>query len=421
MTHSSSIGGGPKVAWPSAAQKAQARQEVTETQVEAPKPQDVSGAKKEQVPAQPQNSQFDAQAKSTSLKITPDAKMQVKGQPPPVKARGAGEDTSTQLWSSKRPTSEQPRQGGVEQLSTPKEGLAFFKMRKPQVWYNQTVAAVLDKDATLSEKFKFRGVCFILSHQWLECRSMGMDDAKSIARIKDGNTFHQLWGDFVTQGNHGSEIYSALSQELLRVVSTKSQLRQQISQATPEQQPELTARLQNAEVADQRLSAQLARMFAGDEERRTLGGGSGTSSEEMMRKMFEMNAQSIKRVNFEPKHPAATDTSNALQRLFRSNPLDRPAKCLELSNEARTKPTPALFEIGLYNPKPGGSAHSIALHLGDDGSYSLFDPNIGVFQGDGKTHSFDKDLAQLMESYYPKMTEVLLTHLTVEKQARESY
>ncbi|AGC48814.1 hypothetical protein MYSTI_07542 [Myxococcus stipitatus DSM 14675] len=418
MTHSSSIGAGPKVTWPSATQKTQAQQEVTETQVEAPTPQGAGAAKKEQVPAQTQNSQFDAQAKGTPVKITPDATMQVKGQPPPGKAQGAGGDTSTQLWSSKRPATEQPRQEGVEQLSTPKEGLAFFKMRRPQVWYNQTVAAVLDKDATLSEKFKFRGVCFILSHQWLECRSMGMDDAKSISKIKDGNTFHQLWGDFVTQGNNGSDIYSALSQELLKGPAMKERLRHEISQAAPDEVPALTAKLHHAEETGQRLSAQMARMFEGTEERQVLGEGSGTSSEKMMRKMFEMNAQSVSRVKFEPKH---ADAGNTLQRMFRSNPLDRPAKCLELSNDASTKPKPALFEIGLYDPKPGGNAHSIALHIEQDGSYSLFDPNIGVYKGDGTSHSFDKDLAQLMESYYPKMTEVVLTHLTVEKQARESY
>ncbi|MBU8898325.1 hypothetical protein DRW03_32820 [Corallococcus sp. H22C18031201] len=289
-------------------------------------------------------------------------------------------------------------------------------MRKAQCPFNQTQVAFFEKQASIIEKYKFRGICFILSLQWLELRSAGNTNAGSISKLLHGGKFRELWVDFETQTQMASRLQKELRTEVDQAriaaesfVPAISGLQGMINQLTTDETDlhiQLLARLQElrAQRREQVLrergaKGQLQRMFASEDEQ--LHGDTGTFSEQIMRKVFAMTLKLVvvDDLKVEKKRTLFADTLNW------SHAGTIASQLVMLTGDA-----PAMFEIGFY----GDGAHSIALYTEGKGTYSLFDPNYGVFEGNGNLNTLSQDLSKLMEDKYPKMNKFVISWLTAD-------
>ncbi|MBJ6761783.1 hypothetical protein JGU66_13495 [Myxococcaceae bacterium JPH2] len=287
-------------------------------------------------------------------------------------------------------------------------------MRKAQCPFNQTKVAFFEKQASIIEKYKFRGICFILSLQWLELRSSGKSNTASISTLLHGGKFRELWVDFETQGLMASRLQKELRTEIEQAheaaesfVPAITGLKGMINQLRTDESDmhiQLLGQLQTfrAQRREQLLrergaQGQLQHMFASEYEQ--LLGETGTASEQIMRKVFSLTLKMVvaEDLKVEKKRTLFADALNWSH-----------AGTIASQFALMAGKDPAMFEIGFY----GDGAHSIALFTEGDGTYSLFDPNYGVFEGDGNANTLSQDLAKLMEDKYAKMNKIVISWLT---------
>lgn len=288
-------------------------------------------------------------------------------------------------------------------------------MRSPQVVFSQAKTAFWSKYADIAQKYRFRGICFILSLQWLELKEAGLTDADAIRELKDPGKFIQLWNDFELQGKNAAKIKSLIEDELQNTetaIGTYDTLiqgfEQGLSGPTPGTVQERIAQHEALRVARTRRQEQLTlrsgqrqqlkNMFASEDESLRVQGEVGTPSEQTLRKMFSMTTQMADVVNL-------TVTSKGVF----SNSLSWPAAGKSVGDfvGALTTGMPGLFEIGFY----GSGAHSVAAWADGNGNYAFFDPNYGVFTGDGNLHTLEADVTNLLKDKYSKMNKVVVTWL----------
>jgi hypothetical protein len=284
-------------------------------------------------------------------------------------------------------------------------------MRHPQVVFSQTKTAFWSKYADVAQKYRFRGICFILSLQWLELKQSGTPDADAILALKDPGTFIQLWRDFELQGKNAATIKSLIENELSDTntrISTYdtliSGLEQNLTSQTPGTVQERIAQ-REALLATQKSrkeqvaiqfgqQRQLKNMFASEEEQAL--GETGTPSEQTLRKMFNMAVKNVTVENLTVKSKSFFgDTLSWTEA----------GKAVGDFVAALTPAMPGLFEIGFY----GSGAHSVAAWADGAGNYAFFDPNYGVFTGDGNLHKLETDVATLLKDHYAKMNKVVVS------------
>ncbi|RKH72955.1 YopT-type cysteine protease domain-containing protein [Corallococcus aberystwythensis] len=286
-------------------------------------------------------------------------------------------------------------------------------MRSPQVVFSQTKTAFWSKYADIAQKYRFRGICFILALQWLELKEAGTSDADAILELKDPGRFLQLWNDFELQGKNAAKIKKLIEDELSNTetaISTYDTLIEGFEQGLTSQAPgsvrERIAQHEALRMARTRRQDQVAiqsgqqrqlkNMFASEEESDRVQGEIGTASEQTLRKMFSMTVQMAEVANL-------TVTSKGLL----SNSLSWPAAGKSVGDfvAALATGTPGLFEIGFY----GSGAHSVAAWADGNGRYAFFDPNYGVFTGDGNLNTLEADVANLLKDKYSKMNKVVVS------------
>ncbi|QSQ17103.1 YopT-type cysteine protease domain-containing protein [Myxococcus landrumensis] len=324
-----------------------------------------------------------------------------------------GPGAANNLWGAKK-TSTAPAPGdagqveggqGSEKLGE-KGGLLSGSMRSAQIPFNQTMVAWRDKDAGIIDRAKFSGICFILSLHFLESKAAGDSDEKSISKFKEPGNFHQLWDDFAFHNKNAENLKGEISGAYVGSMTQEANLRGQLAQAPASQHADINQKLQSATLTKTGAQSQLERMFVGGGEQGfelSRGGVPllGKPGEQIMRKLFSMDVADVHRV----------ELTVVTKRLLTADKLNWSEACADVAQKVGSAGTPALFEIGLYG-KDGADGHSIALHVDAGGSYSLFDPNYGVFKGDGTNQTFGDDLTKLLETKYPKHKQVVLSTLT---------
>lgn len=289
-------------------------------------------------------------------------------------------------------------------------------MRNAQFPFNQTKMAFLEDGASLAEKYQFRGICFILSLQWLELKSRGKSDSDSILGLKEKGRFLSLWKDFTLQTQQAHVLKETIESEVqlastqiaaygIAIADTKRAINSlksdQIDEHIQQMASLQTFRKKQKELINVQKggTAQLKRMFASEAEQAS--GEPGTPSEQILRKMFGMNVTMI---------TVETLTLKEKGNLFKSDKMSwtEAGSAVAQFISALAKGTPGLFEIGFY----GSGAHSVAAYVDGAGSYAFFDPNYGIFSGDGASNKLDTDVANLLKDCYPKMNKVVVSWIT---------
>ena len=286
-------------------------------------------------------------------------------------------------------------------------------MRNAQVVFSQTKTAIWSKFATLAEKYSFRGICFILSLRWLELKGKGKSDSASIQSLQDAGKFIELWKEFELQGQNASKIMSLLKDEIsnseeaisgydkaLEII--KSTINQLPSNAVDEhiQQREalqlMRKKKKDLVLVVKGCKQQLGNMFASEEEEAF--GETGTASEQLLRKIFEVTVKLNWVVDLTVKSKSIFgDTLSWTEA----------GKSVAEFVSVMSKGSAGQFEIGFY----GSGAHSVALYAAGDGTYAFFDPNYGVFTGDGNLNKLETDVANLLKDKYSKMNKVVVSFL----------
>lgn len=274
--------------------------------------------------------------------------------------------------------------------------------------------ALFETNTTLIEKFKFRGICFLLTLRWLELRG-SKNNANSIFALKDNTQFGKLWGEFKFHSNEASKLKSILTDEIesfqldldsynLSLRTTKDFLN---SLQTHEVDSHIMGidklrRLQSAKklLVQKRDKAreQFQRMFVDDNEALF---DVGTPSEQIMRKLMQVTIKMTITVDIEVVSEGSFFSKVVKKWADAGTTVEKFVKSLSVNDKNA-------FEIGLY----GSGAHSVGAFSSKDGAdISFFDPNYGVYESDGKLRKFGDDVANLLEDCYPKMTKVVVTYL----------
>jgi hypothetical protein len=288
-------------------------------------------------------------------------------------------------------------------------------MRNAQFPFSQTKMAFLEDGASLAEKYQFRGICFILSLQWLELKNCGKSDSASILALKEKGRFLALWKDFTHQSQQAHHLKEMIEQEVelasgqiaaygIAILDTKKAINSLKSDQIDEHIQQV-ASLQALRKKQKELinlqtggKGQLKRMFASEAEQAS--GEPGTPSEQILRKMFGMN---VKMITVEPL------TLKEKGNFFKSDKMswEDAGSAVAKFISALTVKTPGLFEIGFY----GSGAHSVAVYVDRDGAYAFFDPNYGIFAG--PSNKLDADIANLLKDQYPKMDKVVVSWIEI--------
>jgi len=289
-------------------------------------------------------------------------------------------------------------------------------MRNAQFPFSQTRMALLEKEASLAEKYKFRGICFILSLRWLELKGLQKSDSDCITGLKEKGRFLSLWKDFELQSTTAQNLKETIELEIenasgqiaaydIAISGTKHAINQLTTQET-EQHIQQLAVLQTYRTKKKELvnlekggKAQLQRMFASEQEQAS--GEPGTASEQLLRRMFAMSVKMVSVAELTVKSKSAiwgetlswTEAGEAVAGFV----------------SALAKGSAALFEIGFY----GSGGHSVAVYADGKGAYSFFDPNFGVFVGDGASNKLELDVANLLKDKYPRMNKVVVSWIEI--------
>lgn len=281
-------------------------------------------------------------------------------------------------------------------------------MRNAQFPFSQAQMALFEKDASLAEKFKFRGICFILSLRWLDLRNQGKGNADSILGLKDQGRFLALWKEFDVQSQTARQVKQFIQEEIDLARSESRGYKEAIANVTSaggmdpntlrDVLTDLQEKRQNRLERKRKGQDQLARMFASERDQILGNGEVGTPSEQLLRRMFSMDIKMVNVADLTVK--SKSFFGNTMSWVEAGQQVEQFISGMATSG-------PSMFEIGFY----GSGAHSVAAFADDTGAYSFFDPNYGVFVGDGTLNKLDVDVANLLKDKYSKMNKVVVTYL----------